>query len=224
MRGRWTMQYLLIILGLALLAAGILFPLRQLWSARRQATDASPGSAEEITLYATPAEVREACRRADAAASFRLLCPTRLPQREEPCVLDGETITPGRRRCQGSATAALLRRGGRVYGVEIGYSAPDEGRPALNRPARFLHFVLLGGAARIRDGLGDPVGSRKLGGRSGRLYRGTPRGLHQGHLIFVWREGGTRYAASLHSWDSTSEATALLDGLVSTLARPTSRG
>jgi hypothetical protein len=221
MRGRWARQYLLTLAGIALVAAAVLLPLRALWSSRRPEPVTAPTAAPEVRLFRVPGGVVKACRRADAGASFPVRCPSRLPRREEPCVLDGGTVPPGRADCQAVARSTLLRTGSRVHGLEIGYSAPYEDRPELNRPSRFLHVVLLGGrAAGDPENFGSPLGWRKLGGHSGRLYRGRPGGLHHGHIVFAWRERGTRHVASLHGWDSTTETITLLDRLVASLASP----
>jgi hypothetical protein len=217
MRGRWAWQYLITLAGIALVAAAVMLPLRALWS-RRSEPMTSPPSGPEVRLFPLPAGVLRACQRADAGASFPVRCPAQLPRREEPCVLDGGTVPPGRADCQALARSTLLRSGSRVDGLEMGYSAPYEHRPELNGPNRFLHLVLLGGrAAGDPENFGSPLGSRRLGGHSGRLYRGRTGGLHHSHIVFVWRERGTRYAASLHGWDSTTETIELLDQLVASL-------
>jgi hypothetical protein len=205
----------------------VLLPLRALWSSRQPEPTVSPSApaASEVGLLAVPPGVLRACRRADAGASFPVRCPAELPRRQEPCVIDGTSVPPGRTGCQAVARAVLLRSGSRVHGLEIGYSAPYEDRPERNRPARFLHLVLLGGRASIDpEVLGPSIGMRELGGQSGRLYRGRQGGLHHGHIVFVWSERGTRYSASLHGWDSTPETIAFLDRLVEGLVSPGSLG
>jgi len=217
MRGRWARQYVLTLAGIVLVSAAILLPLRAL-SSRRTEPITAPPSEPAVSLFQVPGGVVRACRRAEADASFPVRCPTLLPRREEPCVLDTGTVSPGRAGCQALARSRLLRSGPRVDGLEMGYSAPYEDRPERNGPGRFLHFVVLGGrAAGDPENVGRSLGSRSLGGHSGRLYQGRPGGLHHNHVVFVWSEGGTRYAASLHGWDSTTETIQLLDRLVAGL-------
>jgi hypothetical protein len=226
MRGRWVRQYVVTLAGLAIVAAAVLLPLRALWSSRPEPTvSPSAPAASEVRLFTVPAGVLRACRRADSGASFPVRCPAQLPRRQEPCVVDGTSVPPGRTGCQAVARAVLLRSGTRVHGLEMGYSAPYEDQPELNRPTRFLHLVLLGGRASVDpEALGPSIGMRELGGQTGRLYRGRPGGLHHGHIVFVWSERGTRYSASLHGWDSTTETIALLDRLVEGLGSPGSLG
>jgi hypothetical protein len=215
-RGRWGWQYLLTLAGIALVAAAVLLPLRAL-SARRPAPVSSPAATAgpEIRLFALPARILRVCRQADAGASFPVVCPSHLPRPTAPSTGRGD---------RPAVQATLLGTGARVYGVSLGYSAPRD-RPALNRPTRFLHLVLVGGrAARDPENLGTPLGSSELGGHPGRMYRGRRGGLHHHHVVFVWSNGGTWYAASLHEWDSTTETIALLDRLVGILSSPNSLG
>ena len=217
MRGRWGWQYLLTLAGIALVAAAVLLPLRALSSARRPAPVSSPAATAgaEMELFALPARILRVCRQADAGASFPVVCPSHLPRPKAPS---------GGRGDRPALRATLLRAGDRVHGLSLGYAAPRD-RPVLNRPTRFLHLVLVGGrAARDPENLGTPLGPQDLGGHSGRMYRGTRGGLHHHHVVFVWSNGGTWYAASLHEWDSTTETIALLDRLVGTLSSPASLG
>ena len=217
-RGRWATQYVLTLAGIAVVAAAVLLPLRAVQSSRRIEPTPSPPASAEVELFRVPGSVVMACQRAEADTSFPLLCPAVLPRRQEPCDLGGRTVPAGRDKCPGVARPRLLRSGSRVNGLEIGYSAPREDRPDLNGPGRFLHLVLLGGrAAGDPENFGRLVGSRELGGHGGELYRGRPGGLHHSHIVFVWRDGGTRYAASLHGWDSPEATIELLDRLVASL-------
>jgi YVTN family beta-propeller protein len=121
-----------------------------------------------------------------------VLCPARLPRATRP-------ITPG------VSPAPLVVQGGSDV-LDFSYSGvagPEGSVPVrLNAPERFLHFVI----GRTSQGL--PPGARpaRLGGRRGLLARATPNGsfgsapYFDNHVRFVWRERGTRYVATLHTF------------------------
>jgi YVTN family beta-propeller protein len=132
------------------------------------------------------------CRRAQAHAHFTVLCPARLPRATR-------AITPG------VAPAPLAVQGGSEV-LDFSYSgvAGPEGSVSvrLNAPQRFLHFVV------GRAFLGVPPGARpaRLGGRRGLLVKASANGAFgsapyfDNHVRFVWREHGTRYVATLHTF------------------------
>jgi YVTN family beta-propeller protein len=97
-----------------------------------------------------------------------------------------------------------------------GVAGPEGSVPvALNAPARFVHFVV------GRAFLGVPAGARpaSLGGRRGQLAPATPNGAFgsapyfDNHVRFVWRERGTRYVATLHTFGEAATER-LLDRLL----------
>jgi YVTN family beta-propeller protein len=110
--------------------------------------------------------------------------------------------------------------------MDFGYSgvASPEGKVPvrLNAPARFLHFVV------GRASLGVPHGAQpaSLGGRRGKLAAATANGsfgsgpYFDNHVRFVWRERGTRYVATLHTFGEAATER-LLDRLLREL-RPAS--
>jgi hypothetical protein len=81
------------------------------------------------------------------------------------------------------------------------------GHLALDRPDRFLHFVV--GLATE----GIPTGARRvrLGGRWGMLAPASAVDSYQGayfanHVRFVWREHGVRYVEVRATWDDAQGA------------------
>jgi YVTN family beta-propeller protein len=175
-------------------------------------------SARSIQLLPTPTGVIEQCRRVQARARFRMLCPRVLPR-----ALIGWPGQP-----PPPLTAGIIRSSPRQGpdGVDIGYGAPweiDPGggqaaaqvRPHLwrNRPCCFLHFVVQRGA--------PAPGARPavLGGRRGRLLpaRGSYYGPYFGnHVRFFFRERGVNYVVTLHTFGNR-ETTALLGRLIAEL-------
>ena len=171
-----------------------------------------------VRLLPTPARVVAQCRRAQARASVRVLCPRRLPR---PFVRwpGGELPRLG----------AYLLPGG----VGIGYGGPwepDSGpdwRLHLwrNRPCCFLHLEVF----RRRPGASSiPAGARPatLGGHRGLLKDATSWGLASrggdylywpNHTRFLWRENGVDYLASLHRFGTKVETRALLGRLIRAL-------
>lgn len=153
---------------------------------------ASPAGAAALPLIPLPARAVATCQRAQAHARFTVLCPARLPR-------GVRSITPG------VAPAPLVAHGGSEV-LDFGYSGvagPEGSVPVrLNAPARFLHFVV------GRAFLGIPPGARpaRLGGRQGLLAKATPNGAFgsapyfDNHVRFLWREHGTRYVATLHTF------------------------
>lgn len=181
-------------------------------------TDRSTRSADPEAVGQTRplrAEIASACAGAkeDSAPSFRVLCPARLPRASVSSV-PGNPPAPLR-------VVPIRDARGRVHGLEFSYSAPDGHHPERNHPDRFLHFAVLGTGSGFSTPLGawDDLGTAELGDRHGHLYFVPAPSYHREHLVFVWREDGTRMVASLHSWDRT-ETLRLLDSLVSGLTPP----
>jgi streptogramin lyase len=180
--------------------------------------DPAARSANVIYLAPTPASVIAKCRRVQAVARFRMLCPRVLPR--AVLGLPGQPPPP--------LASGLVRTNSRrpPVGVDIGYGAPwepDSGtgwRQHLwrNRPCCFLHLVIQHGR---------PVrGARPavLGGRRGRLLPASSSsyaGPYFGnHVRFFFRERGVDYVATLHNFGNAA-TTALLGRLIAEL-RPVS--
>jgi hypothetical protein len=127
---------------------------------------------------------------------------------------------------------------------ELGAGAEHPGRPDQDRPPRLVHLIVLAGrvaaafdfawpgpdARRVaaRDGLYAArrkravlLGRPAWAGRNGDLVLAPPfeagGGINGNHLVFRWREGGTRYALSLHGWEPFSETVPVLRALVESL-------
>jgi YVTN family beta-propeller protein len=158
-----------------------------------------------LRLVPLPATAVAACHRAQAKASFTVLCPARLPR-----AIRG--LMPG------VPPSPLVVQGGSQV-LDFGYSGvagPEGSVPVrLNAPARFVHFVV------GRAFLGVPPGARpaSLGGHRGQLAPATPNGsfgsapYYDNHVRFVWRERGTRYIATLHTFGEAATER-LLDRLL----------
>lgn len=170
-------------------------------------TPAPPPGRTGIRLHPLPQPLVQACRQ--AAREAAVLCPRRFPRRTE------KPASP--------VWSQELDFGGGVFGLELGYSAPTDGPPSQNAPARMLHFVVFvappgrgyGEVATWRD-----LGTATFGSRQGHLYFAREEGVHDQHYVFAWREEGRDYQASLHAWDDEGEALALLQALVRALAPP----
>ena len=167
-----------------------------------------------VELYPIPDAVAAACREAGTEARAPILCPTHLPR---PSTNYGayKELAP---RQEFRVSPLDVR--GRAYGVDIGYDAPTE-QPRTDHPERFLHFDV-----QVRhkgwnawDELPPSVRPARLGGRRGLLAPATSRSYAEpfwgNHVRFFWREGGTRYAATLHNFGPVTRA--LLDALVARL-------
>jgi hypothetical protein len=145
-----------------------------------------------------------------------------------PPALTAERFAPGR---NGSAVEG---------GISFTYGAPwepDSGpdwrqHAWRNRPCCFLHLDLWH-ALRGTPTLPETARPATLGGRKGDLALATSAGLGCGvgnagayfcnHVRFRWRQGGTWYVATLHSFGN-AETTVLLGRLIRELrpirARP----
>jgi hypothetical protein len=180
----------------------------------RRTPDPPAHSASAIRLVPTPLSVIEQCRRVQARAHFRMLCPRMLPR-----ALIG---WPGQPPPPLQSGFVRLNSRRPPVGVDIGYGAPWEGdsgrgwRQHLwrNRPCCFLHFVIQGG---------QPVpGARPavLGGRRGRVLAATSAsygGPYFGnHVRFFFRQRGVSYVVTLHSFGNAA-TTALLGRLIAEL-------
>jgi streptogramin lyase len=141
-----------------------------------------------VRFESSPPAVVFACREAQAAAAYTILCPAHLPRNWRSVV-----------NCQPPTAAhadALVERG-RAYGVDITHGS--------------LHFGILGAGGPHRMGPEDHwdlVGERTLAGREGTLYYAPhdEMAYHAGHLVFYFHAREHLYAASLHvrrqsGWD-----------------------
>ena len=88
----------------------------------------APGanSEDHFPLFPVPAEVLVVCHKAQGDASFRVLCPERLPRASV-----GYPSGP-----PNPLTAQVLRDRGLV-GIEFGYGAPLSARPAKEQSGAF---------------------------------------------------------------------------------------
>jgi hypothetical protein len=105
--------------------------------------------------------------------------------------------------------------------------------PQINRPPDLLHLVVRAAPAggtieweeeptTLRNGLlreersaGFSLGRRIWGGKRGSLLLApSSGGLHADHLLFLWREGSTERAVSLHAWEPLSESAAALEEII----------
>ena len=166
-----------------------------------------------------------ACARAQALSPHPILCPARVPR---------PTLKP-QLRLRVVVRQSLHQTGVDTpsAGVELAYAAPVEPGPGdwrasvwRNRPCCAFHFLVLWlprGAKFL------PSGARhaSLAGRRGLLRDASGYGLQgkctwpqcafwANHTWFVWRAGGTEYAASLHYF-GRRDTRALLARLIRTL-------
>jgi streptogramin lyase len=166
----------------------------------------------EFPLSSVPDRVLFACERAQDQASFRLLCPTRLP-----VATRSSAYAP-----PSPLQSMIFRDRKKVIGVEFVYGAPYNTGKRRNNPARFLHLaVLRGNVAWARPPNGSiSLGARVLGGREGQLFEAPSYleggGYHGDHLIFDWREKGSPHTISLHSWNQ-QETLELLEQIMASL-------
>jgi YVTN family beta-propeller protein len=173
--------------------------------------DTPVGNAAPVRFESAPDAVARTCRQAQAQADFAVLCPTRLP-RQERGVVDCRPPTP--------PAAQRLYSGSRTFGVDVegGGSQP------------LLHFGVIGaGGPNVMGPMEgwELIGRRRLAGRRGRLYYSPVEGMtyHSGHLIFFFKVGGHRYAATLHAQSQSNWARDDIESLERLLAglRPANR-
>lgn len=168
---------------------------------------APPLAFAPVRLAPVSARVVVRCRAIQAQARARLLCPTLLPRAAAAGVPDvppsALVVTP---------MGDFFRR--RIAGVDIGYGAPWEGpgwtaHRWRNRPCCFFHFNVFRRAPR-RDSI--PAGARPavLGGKHGLLVAAHEgefygNGLYwSNHVRFLFREQGTNWVATLHTFGETA--------------------
>jgi hypothetical protein len=173
-----------------------------------------------VRLYPLPGRALTQCRLARAVQ----LCPRRLPRAwiayrgSRPPALTAERFAPGR---NGDAIEA---------GISFSYGAPWEPGSGpdwrqhawRNRPCCFLHFDLWR-ALRGKPTFPDTARPATLGGRKGDLAPAASAGLACGagnagvyfcnHVRFRWKQGGSWFVATLHSFGN-AETTVLLGRLI----------
>jgi hypothetical protein len=210
-------------LRVALLAvAGLTsIPLGAGVGAAHTADDPPPNVAfAPVRLYPLPGRALMQCRLAHAVQ----LCPRLLPRAwiayrgSRPPALTAERFAARR---NGNAIEA---------GISFGYGAPwepDSGpdwrkHAWRNRPCCFLHFDLWH-ALRGKPTFPDTTRPATIGGRKGDLATATGSGLACGggnagvyfcnHVRFRWKQGGSWFVATLHSFGNR-ETTLLLGRLL----------
>jgi hypothetical protein len=174
--------------------------------------------------------VRLQCRRAQARTRVQVLCPDLLPVAWLRPWRTPAGTPPPRLSAQ---LADYLDRGGRNILLAFGYGAPwepDSGpgwRTHLwrNRPCCFLHFEVFtrarGRPFPTTGGIRAELGHRRgiylpaLGNhpQCGSTARAA---FWCNHSVFVWRQRGLQYAATLHFFGSGTRA--LLGRLVAALS------
>ena len=103
---------------------------------------------------------------------------------------------------------SAVRGGAGAIGISISYSA-EAGSPRLNHPDRFIHFDVQTRTA--SEPLPPQTAPARLGGIDGRYSPATSHAYASepyfaNHARFFWREGGTRYAATLHDFGPGTRA------------------
>jgi hypothetical protein len=145
-------------------------------------------------LPAAPRAIADACAEAAASAAFPVLCPRRWPS------------PGGRGTARPGPKARLFEKAAGVYLVDV--------ENGFRRRGGYVFHVLVGGQsrafgrrlARADSDLRLVLPARTI--RSARVHgtRATvleePRypagGLHGGHVVVLWNEGGHGYLASVH--------------------------
>jgi hypothetical protein len=197
----------------------------------RRATQAAVSHGWRTWLRPLPDRGVAACHSLQRRSRYVVLCPARVfvPPVAKRLSLAIRSFPRG---LQSSS-----RRVPHLYEVDFTYGAPsNEVGPAGNphpaqrhTPARFFHFVIGGGAFKLRQvsieqripGVGltaRRLGTVVLGGRQGALFLGRSwpiGGYLGGHLTFVWSLDGARYFASLHTWVPSRQTLKTLSDLVS---------
>lgn len=176
-------------------------------SCQDQAALPSRGEVADAPLRPVPPKVMTVCEK--VARTVSLPCPTTLPRAIQAC-------TPG--TPVGELQAEAVKDAGRLHGVDFGYCVPSERRLEMNHPNRFLHFVMLDGSspyAKASD-TWERLGGRRYADRRGTLFFVGHPSYHGDHIAFRWKERGSTYLASLHSWDDREEAEGLLAAIVET--------
>jgi YVTN family beta-propeller protein len=165
-----------------------------------------PAAFEPVRLLPTPTSVASDCRRVQARARGTVMCPRVLPR----AILRDLGLPPAVVR-----TFSTGWGGGPPTGLDIAYGGPWEpGNPGWqrhlwrNRPCCFLHFEVyqrphgprsIPSTARPAT-LGKRRGLLKPAAGYGRNCRGDSYLYWCNHVAFLWREAGTSYVATLHTF------------------------
>jgi hypothetical protein len=191
-------------------------------SAARIAADPAPKLAyAPVRLYPLPARALTQCHLAPTVQ----LCPRRLPRGS---IAYRRGATPPALTAERSGP--LLNGGAFEAGISFSYGAPWEPDSGpdwkqhlwRNRPCCFLHFELWH-AVRGKPTFPETTRPATVGGVHGDLALATGAGLgcgagHAGvyfcnHVRFRWKQGGSWFVATLHSFGNT-ETTALLGRII----------
>jgi hypothetical protein len=169
---------------------------------------------EAVDLEELAGKLLRACVRTPLVAPA---CPGTVPR------------TSGRYKSQ-----SIGLKGGPAWTFDLASGAPYPGYRARNSPPRFAHVVVEGGDLRrhlefrirpaverftVRDGRKDGllIAHPTWGGRQGSLIL-VPSyplgGIHGDHLMFLWSDGETDLAVSVHAWPPLEEAEATLRAIL----------
>lgn len=179
---------------------------------------APPLAFARVRLMPVPARVALRCRLIQTLARVPLLCPTLLPR----ATIGYPGLPPPALSVQAISDSFRWK----IAGVDIGYSAPWEGRGWRphrwrNRPCCFLHFNVFRRASGKRA---VPKRARPatVGGKHGLLVPAREGGYYgselysANHVRFLWRAAGANWVATLHTFgESATEQ--LLGRLIASL-------
>ncbi len=202
------------------------------WASRAtHGADPAPRTAFAIVrLWPVSEQITTQCRLAQESTRVPLLCPRRLPH----AWLRPWRTPPGTPPPAPSAQRAdFIDRGGRTILLTFSYGAPWEPDSGLgwrqhlwrNRPCCFLHFEVF---TRVAGQPLPTVGAQVavLGGHDGVYlpalgYQPQCRSESRAtfwcnHAVFVWRQHGVQYAATLHFFGTGTRN--LLSRLIAALA------
>ena len=169
----------------------------------RRSGPTEPGS----RLPVAPRSIAAGCHHVAERSAFPVLCPVTWPRHRGPGQPELQFLANAADAYLIDASNGFSRRGPDVFHVLLGGQRRPVGPgvtgvdPALRLTTRRITTPMKGGGEFVQARPFRRVGSATVHGRRAAVLREPPYpqgGVHGGHVVIVWNEGGHGYIVSAH--------------------------
>ena len=166
-----------------------------------------PATTGSTSLSRTPTAITNACTRAATYAAFPVLCPARWPSPRGGGAPKARLFERASGVYLIDAANGFQRQGGHVFHILVGGQRQPFGRwptgvdPNLRVTTRKVTIPIRGGGTFVQELPARRIATARVHGARAAVLREPPYpagGLHGGHVVVLWNEGGHGYLVSVH--------------------------